>query len=72
MATGGHELRFGYDHSGRETRRDLPGGLTLTQDWDQRGRLTIQALNGTAHPEGPAVPGQLLQRRAYTTAPTAW
>jgi RHS repeat-associated protein len=71
MTTGGHELRFGYDQSGRETRRDLPGGLTLTQDWDQRGRLTLQALAGTGSPlpEGPATPGQLLQRRSYRYRP---
>ena len=68
MTAGGHEIHFGYDLAGRETRRDLPGGLTLTQDWDQRGRLTLQALSDTARPlpEGPAVSGHLLQRRAYS------
>ena len=52
-------------------RRDLPGGLTLTQDSDQRGRLTRQALTraGSPLPEGPAVIGQTLQRSAYTYSP---
>jgi RHS repeat-associated protein len=68
LTASGHEIHFGYDLAGRETRRDLPGGLTLTQDWDQRGRLTLQALTdaGRPLPEGPAVTGQLLQRRAYS------
>jgi RHS repeat-associated protein len=71
MTTDGHEIRFGYDQSGRETRRDLPGGLTLTQDWDQNGRLTLQSLTsvGRTHPEGPAVAGRMLQRRAYRYRP---
>ena len=71
MTAGGHEIRFGYDPAGREIRRDLPGGLTLTQDWDQGGRLTLQALTcvGSPLPEGPAVIGQTLQRRAYTYRP---
>ena len=77
MTAGGQDLRFGYDLAGRETRRDLPGGLTLTQDWDMQGRLTVQALAGPGRPgppgaglpEGPAVGGQLLQRRAYTYRP---
>jgi len=69
MTAGGHEIRFGYDQSGRETRRDLPGGLTLTQDWDQRGRLTAQALTSGPVPDGPAIPGRTLQRRSYSYRP---
>jgi RHS repeat-associated protein len=73
MTTGGHELRFGYDQAGREVRRDLPGGIALTQQWDVRGRLDGQllarggehALPGTGRPEGPAVDGEMIQRRAY-------
>jgi RHS repeat-associated protein len=69
MTAGGHQIRFGYDLAGRETRRDLPGGLTLTQDWDQRGRLTLQALTAVAGTPGPARPGQALARRAYRYRP---
>jgi RHS repeat-associated protein len=47
LTAGGQQLRFGYDPAGRETRRELPGGLTLSQDWDERGRLTAQALIGS-------------------------
>ncbi len=67
----GHQIRFSYDLAGRETRRDLPGGLTLNQDWDQRGRLTLQALTAIAKPpaEGPAAAGRILQRRAYRYRP---
>jgi RHS repeat-associated protein len=57
LTAGEHEIRFGYDAAGREVRRELPGGLVLAQSWDQRGRLTLQALSGA---DGPA-----LQRRAY-------
>ena len=46
LTAGEHEIRFGYDAAGREVRRELPGGLVLTQAWDQRGRLTVQALSG--------------------------
>ncbi len=73
MTANGQRLGFGYDQAGRETRRELPGGLTLTQGWDLRGRLTLQALTGSGGPlpEGPspAVPGQVLQRRAYSYRP---
>jgi RHS repeat-associated protein len=73
MNTGGQQLRFGYNSSGQQIRRELPGELILTQDWDLNGRLVVQALagpgqpgaSGTRMPEGPAV-GELLQRRAYT------
>ena len=41
---GGQVLEFGYDQAGRETRRDLPGGLTLAQDWDAAGQLERQVL----------------------------
>jgi len=79
MTVGEHQLGFGYDVAGQETRRQLPGGVTLTQDWDLCGRLVGQVIAGPAPtgprgpdmpqvplPEGPAVRGQLLQRRAYT------
>jgi RHS repeat-associated protein len=64
MSAGGQELRFGYGADGREVSRSLPGGLTLTQDWDQLGRLTGQVLTSPG-PEGPAV----LQRRSYAYNP---
>jgi RHS repeat-associated protein len=57
LETGGQELRFGYDRAGREIRRDLPGGLTLTQEWSAAGRLTSQILTTGE---------QSLARRAYT------
>jgi RHS repeat-associated protein len=72
LSAGGRELRFDYDHAGREIQRDLPGGTVLTQEWDQLGRLMAQALTGSAASSSPAVPmvaGQLLQRRAYTYSP---
>ena len=73
MTADGQEVRFGYDPAGRETRRDLPGGLTLTQEWDQRGRLTQQELTGAAGPgpEGPGIfaSGHVLQRRSYRYRP---
>jgi RHS repeat-associated protein len=69
LTAGEHEIRFGYDAAGREVRRELPGGLVLAQSWDQRGRLTVQALSGA---DGPArlagaagLAGAVLQRRAY-------
>jgi RHS repeat-associated protein len=72
LAAGEHEIRFGYDAAGREVRRELPGGLVLAQAWDQRGRLTVQALSGADGPaglagmDGPAgLAGAVLQRRAY-------
>ncbi len=58
-AAGEHQIRFGYDEAGREVRRELPGGLVLAQEWDRRGRLSVQAL-GAGGPEGPVV-----QRRVY-------
>jgi RHS repeat-associated protein len=63
MRADGQELRFGYGLDGQETRRELPGGLALTQDWDQLGRLSGQAL------EGPTTRGQVLQRRSYAYNP---
>ena len=74
MTASGHQLRFGYDAAGQEIHRELPGGLVLSQGWDQRGRLTVQALTGRGDPggllpEGPAVSGPLLARRAYSYRP---
>jgi RHS repeat-associated protein len=74
MNAGDHQLRFGYNSSGEQIRRELPGELILTQDWDLGGRLAVQALtgprqmgvSGTRTLEGPAGGGQLLQRRVYT------
>jgi RHS repeat-associated protein len=63
MRVCGQELRFGYDLDGHETLRELPGGLTLAQEWDQLGRLSGQVL------EGPAAGGQVLQRRSYAYSP---
>ena len=40
----GQELRFGYDQAGRETARELPGGVHSSQAWDTAGRLTAQTL----------------------------
>ena len=81
LTAGEHEIRFGYDAAGREVRRELPGGLVLTQAWDQRGRLTLQALSGAdglagaagsagaglagAGLAGAGLAGGVLQRRAY-------
>jgi RHS repeat-associated protein len=76
LTAGEHEIRFGYDAAGREVRRELPGGLVLTQAWDQRGRLTVQALSGAdglagaglaaaAGLAGAGLAGAVLQRRAY-------
>jgi RHS repeat-associated protein len=75
LTAGEHEIRFGYDAAGREVRRELPGGLVLTQAWDQRGRLTLQALSGADGLAGVAgaagmagaagLAGAVLQRRAY-------
>ena len=77
MTAGEHELRFGYDPAGREVHRELPGGLILSQSWDPQGRLAVQALasrqlTGPQSPEGPLLPGQLLQRRAYNYRPDGY
>ena len=66
MTADGHRIGFGYDPAGRETRRELPGGLTLTQDWDPLGQLTVP-VPLTARARTAA--GRLLQRRAYTYRP---
>ena len=73
LTAGGHQIRFGYDAAGRETRRDLPGGLILAQDWDRRGRLTVQALTAGARarravPAGPGGPPPWA-RRASAVGP---
>jgi RHS repeat-associated protein len=82
LSTAGHDVRFGYGPSGRETLRQLPGGVTLVQNWNAAGRLAAQVL--TAEPPSPAEPqpsspvlgrlagqagpgaGRVLQRRAYS------
>ena len=59
---------FGYDQAGRETRRDLPGGLALIQDWDAAGQLALQVLTAAQEDSGAATPwtgGPALARRAY-------
>lgn len=61
LTADGRELRFGYDAAGRDTRRELPGGTVLTQEWDELGRLVTQTLTNSA--------GRVLQRRAYTYGP---
>jgi RHS repeat-associated protein len=63
MRASGQEIRFGYGPGERETLRELPGGLALTQDWDQLGRLSGQVL------EGPMAGGGALQRRSYAYSP---
>lgn len=68
MTSTGRELRFGYDQAGQETIRHLPGGTVLAQAWDAVGRLAGQTVTGPGRapgPEGPAVPGEVLQRRTY-------
>jgi RHS repeat-associated protein len=47
LQAAGQELRFGYDEAGHETIRELPGGMTLSQQWDPSGRLTSQVLTAT-------------------------
>ena len=49
LEVAGHTLRFGYDQAGRETRRDLPGAVALTQEWDAVGRLALQELAPADH-----------------------
>jgi len=74
MTAAGRQLRFGYGPDGLETRREMPGSVVLEQGWDARGRLASQTLTGPGTaagpgPEGPALPGQLLQRRGYAYNP---
>ncbi|WP_089157668.1 DUF6531 domain-containing protein [Micromonospora sp. NBS 11-29] len=62
LTVGGRELRFGHDPAGRETTRKLPGGVVVTQRWDQLGRLVAQDLTGP-------VAARPLRQRAYTFGP---
>jgi RHS repeat-associated protein len=57
LRTEASTLTFGYDASGLETRRELPDGIVLEQDWDPLGRLTSQTLVAGPH---------IRQRRGYT------
>jgi RHS repeat-associated protein len=73
MIADGHQLRFSYNPSGQEVRRELPGALILTQDWDLRGRMLVQALTGPARSGRPeteiqegAAAAEMLQRRSYS------
>lgn len=54
LSAGGQSLRFGHTQDGREATRHLPGGITLSQDWDILGRLTGQILTGPAPGTGTA------------------
>jgi RHS repeat-associated protein len=45
--SGGEEIRFGYDATGHEVRRDI-GGLTLSRTWAPGDQLVAQALDMTA------------------------
>ncbi len=40
----GDQLKFNVDELGRETKRQLPGGLELWQQYNEHGRLTMQNL----------------------------
>ena len=60
LETAGHTLGFGYDQAGGETRRDLPGAVALTQEWDPAGQLARQVLAPAGRP------GDGLARRAYS------
>jgi RHS repeat-associated protein len=54
----GHLLRFARDVTGRESRRTIGEGLTLTHEWDQEGRVTAQRLVNTA--------GQMTDETTYS------
>jgi len=60
LTTAGQQLRFGYDHAGRETERTFGDAATLTHTWDAHHRLTGQTLTTAT---GPAL------QRAYTYRP---
>ena len=76
LSAGGQSLRFGHGPSGRETSRELPGGMRLAQDWDALGRMTGQVLTaGPAPGSGPgAGPGSptVLQQRQYDYSPDGY
>ena len=61
---------FGYDQAGRETRRDLPGGLVLTQDWDAAGQLALQVLTPAPEDSGAATPWPADRRWSAVPTPT--
>ncbi|GAB2918521.1 DUF6531 domain-containing protein [Streptomyces mayteni] len=44
MDAAGHVFAFEVDATGRETRRNIDGGLELASAWDAVGRLTARAL----------------------------
>ncbi len=58
LATSGRTLSFARDAAGREVGRTLDDVLTLTQDFDTRGRVTGQHVVG--------LDGRVLQRRGYS------
>ncbi|MEU3907164.1 RHS repeat-associated core domain-containing protein [Streptomyces goshikiensis] len=60
LRTGGNQLEFRYDAAGREVFRGFGDDITLTQTWDEVGRLSTQSLTG-----GPDAGQSLLQHRAY-------
>lgn len=64
VADGIHEFRMERDATGRESRRDLPNGLQLAQDFDGEGRLTGQTLT-----RGSGNDPLGLLRRAFRYAP---
>ena len=66
LVSEGHLLSFGFDESDRETSRRLPGGVTLTQSWDESGRLSLQRLARGSESDPRE---SLLQQRVYRYRP---
>ncbi|MFJ3618937.1 RHS repeat-associated core domain-containing protein [Streptomyces iakyrus] len=60
----GQTVTFGFDALGRERVREFGSFASLSQDWDERGRLVGQELHGNGT-RGRA----LLQNRTYTYRP---
>ncbi|MFJ4783211.1 DUF6531 domain-containing protein [Streptomyces sp. NPDC088794] len=64
LAAAGHTVTFDYDALGRELSRAFGDFATLTQAWDDMGRLVGQQVRGTRQP------GEvLLEERSYGYRP---
>nr|BAI63267.1 hypothetical protein [Streptomyces sp. SNA15896] len=64
LTTGGHTLTFTHDAAGHETQHTT-GDLTLSQSWDNVGRLATQTITASSQEH-------LLQHRAYTYRPDGY